>query len=97
MWSCDQSLVTRAFPWKKLWLPQFYINFTRKSNFFEGCSWFKFNNIGEALGVALNFYTSVTKGLKLKVRKFWGLIPAFVEVTEKNLVGGLLPPPPYPQ
>ena len=25
----------------------------------------------------MKFYTSVAKGLKLKVRKFWGLIPAF--------------------
>ena len=28
------------------------------------------------------------KGLKLKVRKFWGLIPSFVEVTGEKLVGG---------
>ena len=33
------------------------------------------------------FYTIVTKVLKLKVRKFWGLIPTFAEVTEENLVG----------
>ena len=32
--------------------------------------------------------TSVAKELKLKVRKFWGLIPTFVEVTWKKLVGG---------
>ena len=45
--------------------------------------------------MALKFYTSVAKGLKLKVRKFWGLIPTFVEVTEKKLIGGLfaLPTP----
>ena len=29
----------------------------------------------------MKFYTSVAKGLKLKVRKFWGLIRTFVEVT----------------
>ena len=28
------------------------------------------NNLGLALGIALKFYTSVAKGLKLKVRKF---------------------------
>ena len=28
------------------------------------------------------------KGLKLKFRKFFGLIPAFVEVTGEKLVGG---------
>ena len=30
---------------------------------------------------------SVAKGLKLKVRKFWGLIRAIVEVTGEKLVG----------
>ena len=43
---------------------------TRKSNFFDGCSWFKFDNLGLALDVALKFNTSVAKGLKLKARKF---------------------------
>ena len=28
----------------------------------------------------MTFYNNVTKGLKLKVRKFLGLIPTFVEV-----------------
>ena len=40
-----------------------------------------------ALGTNLKFYTIVAKGLKLKVRKFWGLIPTFVEITEEKLVG----------
>ena len=35
----------------------------------------------------MKFYTSVAKGLKLKVRKFWGLIPTFVEIREEKLVG----------
>ena len=34
--------------------------------------------------MALKFYTIVEKGLKLKVRKFWGLIPTFVDVLDKN-------------
>ena len=34
------------------------------------------------------FYTSVAKGLKLKVRKVKGLIAKFVEVTWEKLVGG---------
>ena len=29
----------------------------------------------------------MAKGLKLKVKKFWGLIPTFVEVTGEKLVG----------
>ena len=36
----------------------------------------------------LKFDTSVAKGLKLKVRKFWTLTPTFVEVTGEKLVGG---------
>ena len=47
--------------------------------------------------MALKFYTSVTKGFKLIVRKLWGLIRKFVEVTEEKLVaggggGGFFPP-----
>ena len=58
---------------------------TRKIAFFEGWSWFKFNNLGLALGTNLKFYTSVAKGLKLKVRKFLGLNPTFVGITEQKL------------
>ena len=61
---------------------------TRKTAIFEGWSWFKFNNLGLALVTNLKFYTSMAKGLKLKVRKFWGLIPMFVEVTGEKLVQG---------
>ena len=57
MWSCDQSLVALAF----LSQPQFYKDLTRKSNFFVGCLWFKFNNLGLGLGMALKFCTSVVK------------------------------------
>ena len=49
----------------------------------------KFNNLGLAQGMASNFDTSVAKKLKLKVKKFWGLIPTFAEVTWEKLVGGL--------
>ena len=62
---------------------------SKKTAFFKGWSWFRFNNLELALGTDLNFYTSVVKRLELKVRKFWGLIPTFVEVTgEKLVVGG---------
>ena len=66
----------------------------QKKRFFEGWSWFKFNNLGLALGTNLKFYTSVAKGLNLKVRKFCGLIPMFVEVAEEKLVQGAFPPDP---
>ena len=68
--------------------PQFYKDLTRKTAFLEGCSWFKFNSLGLALGTNLKFYTSVAKELKLKVRRFWGLIPTFVEITGEKLVRG---------
>ena len=64
---------------------------TRKSAFFEEWSWFKFNNFGLALGKNLKFYTIVAIGLNLEVRKFWGLILLFEEITGKKLVGPGLP------
>ena len=58
---------------------------TRKFAFFEGWSCFKFNNLGLALGANLKFCTSVAKGVKLKVRKFWEPSLRFVEVTVEKL------------
>ena len=63
-------------------------NLTRKTNFFEGGSWFKFNDLGLALGMALKFYVCEARELKLKSRKFWGLISTFVEVIGEKLWGG---------
>ena len=37
----------------------FFLDLTKKNTFFEGCSWFKFNNLGLALGIALEFYTGL--------------------------------------
>ena len=62
---------------------------TRKTFFFEGCSWFKFNNLGLGQGMTLNFYASVEKGLKMKVRRFLWLIPTFAEITREKLVAFL--------
>ena len=62
--------------------------FDQKSQFLEGCSWFKFNNLELAPGMAMKFYTSV-----LNVRKVWGLVSTFVEVTGEILVGDLFAPP----
>ena len=44
---------------------------TRKTTFSEGWSWFRFTNLGIEPGMALKLYTSVAKGLKLKVSKFY--------------------------
>ena len=63
-------------------------------NFFEGYSWFKFYNLGLALGMALKFYSFVAKGFKLKVRKFWGLFSTLIEVTGEKLEGGYFAPLP---
>ena len=37
------------------------------------------------LAMNLKFHASVAKGLKLKVRKFWRLMPSLVEVTGEKL------------
>ena len=46
-----------------------------------------FNSLGLVIGMALKLYWNVPKGLKLTVRKFWGLIFTFVKVTGQKLVG----------
>ena len=46
--------------------------------------------------MALKYYTSVVKGLKLKARKIWVLIPTFLEVTWEKLVGVAFVSP-YPE
>ena len=55
---------------------------TRKTTFYEGWSWFKFNNLGLALGMALRFYTS---GKWVKTKSYSQFL-RFVEVTGENLV-----------
>ena len=93
--SPDSNYIVDVFMWPKfgnsisiLSQPQFYIDLTWKATFFEGWSWFRFNNLGLALGTNLKFYISVAKALKLKGRKFWGLIRTFIEVTDEKLVWG---------
>ena len=54
-------------------------------------------HLRSALGMALTFYSNVAKGSKLEVKRFWGLIPTFVEVTGKKLVGGHFCPPHHPE
>ena len=39
------------------------------------------NDLELAVGMALKFYTSVAKGLKLKVKRFLKLIFMFAEIT----------------
>ena len=46
-------------------------------------------NLGLALAMALKFYIRVSKELKLKVRKFWGLVPIIVNAARKSIGGRL--------
>ena len=48
---------------KEVIILQFYKDLTRSTAFFERWSWFKFNNLGLALGMALKLYISMAKGL----------------------------------
>ena len=63
-----------------------------KTTFFEEWSWFKFINLRLTLDTKLKFYTSVAKGLKVKVRQFLRLIPTFAEVAGEKLERGPLFP-----
>ena len=88
MWpSISMTEITLAFLWQKLSQPQFYNDLTKKITFWGTVRFrFRFNNLQLVLGMALQFYTSVEKGSKLKVRMFCGLISKFGEITGKNLV-----------
>ena len=64
---------------------------TKKTTFFVGWSWFKFNNSGLTVAMVLTFCASVAEG---------GLIPTFVEVTGGGETSRRAffphPPPPTP-
>ena len=61
-----------------------YKDLSRKINFVEVRFKFNFNNFRVVLGIGLKLCTSVEKGLQLKLRKFYGLIGMFLEVTGEN-------------
>ena len=69
MWSCDQSLATLAFLRETLSKPQFYKDLTKKTAFFEAWPWFKFNNLGLALVMALKFLHQSGERVKTKTHK----------------------------
>ena len=105
--SCDLSYIVHvsmwpsflilAFLWETLSQPQFYKGLSKKTTFFEGWSWFKFNNLRLTLSTKLKFNTSVEKRFKLKVRKLGRPHPTFVEVTGEKLVGCLFASPLHPE
>ena len=108
IWSRDSNYILDVSMWPKFDNSSIFMRevittsvlsgFDQKNRIFERWSWLKFSNLKLALGTNLKFYTSVVKRLKLKVRKVWGPIPTFVEVTGEKLVGGpicsLQPRPP---
>ena len=72
MWSCDQILVSYSIIFMtEFIIGQIIYGFVQKTDF-EGWSWFNVNNLGLALGMALKFYSSMAKRLKLKVKKCEG-------------------------
>ena len=72
MRSCDQILVGYSSIFmREVIISQIIYGFVQKTDF-EGWSWFNVNNLGLALGMALKFYSSVAKRLKLEVKKCRG-------------------------
>ena len=86
--SCDSNYIVDVVMWHKFGnssvsmgevIIPVLLGFDQKTSDFDECSWLKLNILGLALGIALTFYTSVAKRMKLKIRKFWRLIPTFVK------------------
>ena len=75
MWSNSQSLKILACECERSSYIQSCKDLTRKTNFLEG--WF------------LQILQQCSKGLRLKITRFWGLSPTFGEVTGKIWTGGL--------
>ena len=98
--SRDSSYTVDVFMWQKFCNCSISIKevittsilygFVQKTTFSEQWFSFKLNNFGLARCKKFKFYISVAKGFKIKVRKFLGLIPTFVEVTLEKVQ----PPPP---
>ena len=53
-------------------ITQILYELDQKTRYFEGWSWFKFNNLRLVLCKALKVYSSMGRRLKLKLRKCWG-------------------------
>ena len=64
MWSCEQSFFNSSISMREVIITSILKRFDQKIQFFEEWSWFKYNNLGLTLGMALKFQASVKKGLK---------------------------------
>ena len=80
--SHDSNYIVDVFMWPKFFnlsismtefiISQVYKDLTRKTTFFEGWSWFKFNNLGLTLGTNLKFLPVWQKGKNYKSESFLG-------------------------
>ena len=93
--SCDSNYIADVVIWLKFGnssiVMRKFITSTLYGfdQFLRGAlGWFKFNNLGLTLVMALTFYTSVAKGSRFKVRTFWSL-QGKLEVTGEKLVKGV--------
>ena len=96
--SRDSNYVVDVFMWPKFGncsIPQFYKDLTLKTAFFEGCSWFRFNNLGLFWGEILR---QCGKRIETKSQKVLGansyVCRSCRGKTGRGWEGGFLPPPP---
>ena len=78
----DSNYIVDEFMWPKFdnsCISMHFLNFLRNA---LGSS----SIIGTGTRYGLKFYTSVDKGLELKVKRFWELIPTFLEVVGEKLI-----------
>ena len=69
MWSCDQILVGYSSIFmREVIISQIIYGFVQKTDF-EGWSWFNVNNLGLALGMALEILQQCGKKMKTKSQK----------------------------
>ena len=100
--SCDLNYIVDVVMWSKFGnssismreviITSILSGFDQKKYFFWEVVLVQVQWFGTDARYGLELYTSVVKGSKLKVRKFWGLLPTFVEFAREKLVGGAFPP-----
>ena len=64
-----------------IFMREVIIRMTRKRNFLEACTWFKFNELVLELGMTFKICASLSKEFKTIVRHFGALFPTFLEIT----------------
>ena len=84
-------MVTLAFLLEKLSQPRLYKDLSRKTAFFGKWSWFKFNNLGLALG-NFEILQQCSKRVKSERQKVLGLISTFVLGCRGKAGRGTSPP-----